>query len=596
MQDVEASQITGDLASTVQVEAEAEEDELEDERDRCLPSRWSVSSVGVASDVGGVGEDVTVQVGDAARVFCRTEDAWFDGQVTAVHALGRVSVVFEAGDGIRRKTLSLTSAQLFVKPGLVVTDPGRPMQFQQFQLGQGVSVTMMTTGFVGELQTGGTIFWGCESLRGGNQQKAFEVADEQRRLAVAAEDTRRRVQLQQEAAGQRWLRQAAEQRLQQETAAEQHRLQQQVADEQRRLAAAAEEERRRVQLAQQAAEQRRLQEQRRPQPEAGDVAAQHAPADDLNRLQQELAAEQRRLQQAVERRRLRRETAAEQPRAQQQNVQGRQNPPQRTQDMKKCDICLDDNVPPSEAVMCPAMTHFLCKVCLQDSLRAFKTVDYAVQKKGKGRILCPFKDSEAPFGDAALAAHVPQEVFNEYLEVRIKVVEKDIQVQMDKENNDKLEDLKKKLADVAGSAEQREIDTYRLRILEDIFTLNCPRCKLAFPDFEGCSARTCVVCSCGFCSYCLKDCGADAHEHLRGGCAQESGPMYCEQADWLAFQRIRMVRMFGDYIATVPQALQRKICFSVAPDARDLGIEIRTAKDDADGVIYALWDTSEASW
>mmetsp|Transcript_62119 Transcript_62119/g.202735 ORF Transcript_62119/g.202735 Transcript_62119/m.202735 type:complete len:493 (-) Transcript_62119:254-1732(-) len=326
MQDVEASQITGDLASTVQVEAEAEEDELEDERDRCLPSRWSVSSVGVASDVGGVGEDVTVQVGDAARVFCRTEDAWFDGQVTAVHALGRVSVVFEAGDGIRRKTLSLTSAQLFVKPGLVVTDPGRPMQFQQFQLGQGVSVTMMTTGFVGELQTGGTIFWGCESLRGGNQQKAFEVADEQRRLAVAAEDTRRRVQLQQEAAGQRWLRQAAEQRLQQETAAEQHRLQQQVADEQRRLAAAAEEERRRVQLAREAAEQRRLQE------EAAGERRRLAEEAERHRLQATAtAAEQRRLQQAAEQRRLQQGSAAEPHRVQQQGAEGGQSQPQRRQ-------------------------------------------------------------------------------------------------------------------------------------------------------------------------------------------------------------------------------------------------------------------------
>mmetsp|Transcript_88364 Transcript_88364/g.253105 ORF Transcript_88364/g.253105 Transcript_88364/m.253105 type:complete len:165 (-) Transcript_88364:224-718(-) len=120
MQDAEASQIPSGLASTPQVEDEEGEDE--EESDRGQPSRWSVSSLGDASEVDRsvdrqFGEDVTVQVGDAVRVFCRSEDAWFDGQVTAVHALGRVSVVFEAGDGIRRKTLSLTSAQLFVKPG-----------------------------------------------------------------------------------------------------------------------------------------------------------------------------------------------------------------------------------------------------------------------------------------------------------------------------------------------------------------------------------------------------------------------------------------------------------------------------------------------
>jgi len=132
-------------------------------------------------------------------------------------------------------------------------------------------------------------------------------------------------------------------------------------------------------------------------------------------------------------------------------VQGRQNQLQQTQDMKKCDCCLDDIMKPSEGLMCPTMAHFFCKGCLQDLLRAFKTVDYAVQKRGKGRVLCPMKESEDPFADAALAAHVPQEVLNEYLQVRIKVAETDVQQQMEKENKNKLEDLKKKLADVTSS-------------------------------------------------------------------------------------------------------------------------------------------------
>jgi len=134
MQDAEASQIPSTLASTPQVEDEEGEDE--EESDRGQPSRWSVSSLGDASEVGlsvhrHVGEDVTVKVGDAARVFCRTDDAWFDGQVSAMHALSRVSVEFQAGDAIRRKTLSLTSAELFLEPGLVETDPGWPVVHAQ---------------------------------------------------------------------------------------------------------------------------------------------------------------------------------------------------------------------------------------------------------------------------------------------------------------------------------------------------------------------------------------------------------------------------------------------------------------------------------
>jgi len=558
MQDTEASQIPSGSATNSQVEDEEGEDDEREESDRGQPSRWSVSSLGDGSEVDRsvrrhVGEDVTVQVGCAARIFCRSEDAWFDGQVTAVHALGRVSVEFEVGDGIRRKTLSLTSAKLFVEPGLVETDPGKPLARAQAPLlVRGVSsdlahvvmngIWQMHAGFHGmpswqkvgntealvfarpdkadgsfcgrwmvgriaDIQAGKRGFlqqadgglydhpskvtawkvwtgvgrddgWEVQGTviveeipdeqrhRGQRAEEAAEqhrlqqaaaqrrqqetaaerrrlqqnLADKQRRLAAAAEEERRRVKL---------AREAAEQRRQQESP--ERRLQQQVPVQQHRLAAVAETERRRVQLAPEEAEQRRLQEQHRPQPEAADVAAQHAPADGLNRLQQELAAEQRPLQQAVERPRLRRKTAAEQPRAQQQNVQGRQNQLQQTQDMKKCDCCLDDIMKPSEGLMCPTMAHFFSKGCLQDLLRAFKTVDYAVQKRGKGRVLCPMKESEDPFGDAALAAHVPQKVFNEYLQVRIKVAETDIQQQMEKENKNKLEDLKKKLADVTSS-------------------------------------------------------------------------------------------------------------------------------------------------
>lgn len=35
-------------------------------------------------------------------------------------------------------------------------------------------------------------------------------------------------------------------------------------------------------------------------------------------------------------------------------------------------------------------------------------------------------------------------------------------------------------------------------------------------DFVGCCALTCSRCGCGFCAYCLKDCGADAHKHVAG--------------------------------------------------------------------------------
>ena len=41
----------------------------------------------------------------------------------------------------------------------------------------------------------------------------------------------------------------------------------------------------------------------------------------------------------------------------------------------------------------------------------------------------------------------------------------------------------------------------------------CPNCGVAFMDFTGCFALTCVSCGSGLCGFCLKDCGGDAHQH-----------------------------------------------------------------------------------
>ena len=53
--------------------------------------------------------------------------------------------------------------------------------------------------------------------------------------------------------------------------------------------------------------------------------------------------------------------------------------------------------------------------------------------------------------------------------------------------------------------------------LSERINLKCPRCKTVFVDYDGCNALNCAVPSClaAFCAICLKDCGSDAHAHLR---------------------------------------------------------------------------------
>lgn len=243
---------------------------------------------------------------------------------------------------------------------------------------------------------------------------------------------------------------------------------------------------------------------------------------------------------------------------------------------RDCDCCFDQ-VKTNLGSFCPGKEHFFCSLCLTQFLTAFKTADYAEQKKGKGRALCPMKDSETPFSDGSLVAFVPQDVFDEYLQIRIKIAEKGIQEQMEKENADKIAELKDKLAKATGDAEQNELDKHRLKIIDDIFTLKCPRCSLAFLDYDNCSAITCQGCSCGFCSYCLEDCGKDAHQHFyknKSKCPKEGGPLFIDHKNWTAYQGKRKARMVRTYLAKVPEGMRKKLADLVAPDAKDLGIEM----------------------
>lgn len=155
------------------------------------------------------------------------------------------------------------------------------------------------------------------------------------------------------------------------------------------------------------------------------------------------------------------------------------------------------------------------------------------------------------------------------------MAEKGIQEQIESENKTKIEELKAKLAEATGGAEQLELDKHRLKIIDDIFTLKCPRCKLAFLDYDNCSAVTCAGCKCGFCSFCLEDCGKDAHQHFYSNgskCPNEGGEIFTEHGKWQEIQNKRKGVLLCKYLATVPEELRKKVADLCAPDAKDLGV------------------------
>ena len=64
----------------------------------------------------------------------------------------------------------------------------------------------------------------------------------------------------------------------------------------------------------------------------------------------------------------------------------------------------------------------------------------------------------------------------------------------------------------ASEINERAIQLYN-RVVE-LLNLKCPRCKMVFHDYDGCNALKCA-CEASFCAICLKDCGSDAHAHVR---------------------------------------------------------------------------------
>jgi hypothetical protein len=67
------------------------------------------------------------------------------------------------------------------------------------------------------------------------------------------------------------------------------------------------------------------------------------------------------------------------------------------------------------------------------------------------------------------------------------------------------------------ASELNKVAAVHYNKLVEMLNLKCPRCQMAFHDYEGCNALKCANqdCRAQFCAICLKDCDADAHPHVR---------------------------------------------------------------------------------
>ena len=187
------------------------------------------------------------------------------------------------------------------------------------------------------------------------------------------------------------------------------------------------------------------------------------------------------------------------------------------QEFNTCNICLEDEVRAVEGLVCQGL-HFVCDTCFDMHVRTVATRDDRLARGADVRCPCP----ECParvFSAKQVAEHVQEATLDLLNALKKDLLELQVIHETEERVKEQLERERRRQAEL--SAVERAAKAVHDHVVENLLTLKCPRCKVAFVDFDGCFALTCSNCPCGFCAWCLKDCGTDAH-----ACAAECGLKY----------------------------------------------------------------------
>ena len=172
--------------------------------------------------------------------------------------------------------------------------------------------------------------------------------------------------------------------------------------------------------------------------------------------------------------------------------------------------------------------------------------------------------------------HLNEETCQFYVKVREEIRVSDALGKQAQEHDIKIREMEEQIAQMDVGRDKR-VQLFRKRIVEEILTLKCPRCKRAFIDFDGCFALTCGACRCGFCAYCLQDCGNDAHRHV-ANCQHNIAPgrdVFAGRHIFDRAQKERRTRLIKSFIAREVEAdLRNNVVQSLHRELQDLGIDI----------------------
>ena len=209
----------------------------------------------------------------------------------------------------------------------------------------------------------------------------------------------------------------------------------------------------------------------------------------------------------------------------------------RKMQLKTCLIsaaCTSDELVSEDGIQC-SEGHFVCSECFSMDVE-MRQVTECIQKDMLHVRCCVSGCESTPFSYQLVAQHVNESAF--------KALQDQIHAVHDEQQQREFEDEKQRFEEglLKKSARELELIQIRKHVENEIMTLRCPKCKLAFMEFNGCAALTCKAeddkgtkqggCGCAFCGFCFKDCGADAHPHVANCPHNKSRSVFIPLIQW----------------------------------------------------------------
>lgn len=182
---------------------------------------------------------------------------------------------------------------------------------------------------------------------------------------------------------------------------------------------------------------------------------------------------------------------------------------------RKCCLC-DENS--SDTIMCYANKHILCNECFEGNLINQIGGEYNKHFKDHDmKIVCEMcrvntivsERTVSKYTDKQVICHVSEEIYEKYRKACFDIIHV-------KAANETETRLKKQFDEQPNKQKNDNISKHRNHIIENILTLKCPSCDVAFLDFTGCFALSCNNCDDNFCGWCLESCDDmdSCHNHV----------------------------------------------------------------------------------